>query len=223
MTNEETAVVEQSAVAHKNYEDLLTARMGAMANTIVTAKLLTENNENSYWKVLGYDSFEEFLAIPELKFKRSKAYDLIGIYKLYCQELGVDTDRLLKAGTTNLSRLMRRDAIDLVRSDTDGWISKAESLTKSDFAIVIAEAGGKAVSPPAPPPWPSILVPGGCVNGCEGDVDKHHFPVGRTGSCDEAGDWTIPLCRRCHTEYHQEPKEWTWTYRKNWMRYLVNR
>ena len=184
------------------------------ANYLVLGSLLSEYHDMSLWK-MEYDSWEAFLGDPEIAMKRSTAYNLMRVHALYVKKLNIPAERLLSIGHTKLLKVA-----DLVESNPEEWLSRAESLGKQDLAVFIAEAGGKAVSPPAPPPRPS---PGGCVNGCEGDVDSHHFPVGRVSSQGEAGDWTIPLCRKCHTEYHQEPKEWTWTYRKNWMRHLVNR
>ena len=224
MTREETAVIEQSAIAHKNYEDLLTAKMGELANTFVIAKLLYENHEGGFWKVLGHDSFESFLAQPELKIKQSKAYNLIGIYKLYCQELCVPADRLLKAGTSNLVRLMRKDAIDLVRGDKEEWISKAESLSKSDFADEIAEAvGSTPLSPPASRPRPSSPEHWVCVTCGSSECERHHFPVTRGAGGKEVEDWWIPLCRKCHTEYHLKPKDWTWDNKRAWAKYYYER
>lgn len=201
--------------ARDNKEQIHQAVYNVRANFLLLGKLLKENRDNALWK-LEYDSFESLLGDPSIGLKRSTAYGLIQIVELYLEKLGVPAERILGIGNAKLLAIA-----PVVESDKEGWLAQAEQLSKSDLKIQIAEAGGKAVSPPAPPPRPSS--PKSCVNGCEGGVDKHHFPVGRVSSCDEPGDWTIPLCRGCHTEYHQNPKEWTWTYRKNWMRYLVNR
>jgi hypothetical protein len=200
--------------AKDNKEQIHLAVYNVRANFLILGKLLKENRDLSLWKT-EYDSFESLLGDPQIGIKRSTAYGLIHIVELYLEKLGVPAERMLSIGNAKLLAIA-----PVVESDKDGWLAQAEQLSKSDLKLSIAEAGGKAVSPPAPPPRP---LSGECVNGCEGDVDRHHFPVGRVSSQDEPGDWTIPLCRRCHTEYHQEPKEWTWKFRKNWMRHLVNR
>lgn len=219
MQAEEVNLIEQGALAHKNLEDIISAQYNVVANYFIIAKGLAECQEMSWWKVLGDDSFNAFLGRPELGFKRSWAYELIKIYKLYVQRLGVSAEDFIHIGPTKLLKMA-----SVVESNQEEWLGKAKALSVSDLAIEIeGREPGETKSPlsstSAPAPSSSL----GCVNGCQGDVDKHHFPVGRVSSMDEKGDWTIPLCRKCHTEYHQEPKEWTWTYRKNWMRYLVSR
>lgn len=215
MQAEEVSIIEQGALAHRNLEDIISAQYNVVANYFIIAKGLTECQEMSWWKVLGDDSFNAFLGRPELGFKRSWAYELIKIYKLYVQRLGVSAEDFIHIGPTKLLKMA-----SVVEQDKERWLGDAKALSVSDLDIEIqGAASGVKLSPPTSVPSP----PTACVNGCRGDVDRHHFPVGRSSSSDEKGDWTIPLCRKCHTEYHQEPKEWTWTYRKNWMRHLVNR
>jgi len=225
LTAEETSLMVQSAkaeeeAASKNYEDLLQAKYTIGANTLVVARLLKECRDHGYWKVLKHDSFEGFLGSPELGFRRSKAYALIQLYELYVDKLNVPADRMLSIGTSKLSKIA-----PIVESDVEGWLSKAEHLSKSDLSIELGRVPRDVkLSPPPSVSRPPSTVCCNCGDhNPDGPVDRHHFPVGRVSSMDEKGDWTIPLCRKCHTEYHQEPKEWTWTYRKNWMRYLVSR
>ena len=218
MTAEETSLMVQSAkaeeeAASKNYEDLLQAKYTIGANTLVVARLLKECRDHGYWKVLKHDSFEGFLGSPELGFRRSKAYALIQLYELYVDKLNVPADRMLSIGTSKLSKIA-----PIVESDVEGWLSKAEHLSKSDLSIELGRVPGKPISPPTSA---SVHSPDRddmtCINGC-GPGEKSHFPVGRGGSAEEC--WWIPMCRGCHTAYHREPKEWMWTYRKNWARHL---
>jgi hypothetical protein len=221
MTAEETSLMVQSAKAEENKEQIIQAKLNVAANYLVLAHLLKENRDGSLFKLLHCDSFDEFLGMPEIGFSRSKAYSLIQIWELYKDKMGIDDHTLLDVGNSKLLMIA-----PLVEKDKE-WLSKAKALSKSDLRLEINGVSGReSISPPSKSPVSgrnAPAPPSSCVNGCQGDVDRHHFPVGRVSSADERGDWTIPLCRKCHTEYHQEPKEWTWTYRKNWMRYLVNR
>lgn len=216
MNAEETSVIEQGAIAHKNLEGILAAKYNVVANYLVLGLLFKENRDEGLFKLLGYDSFEDFIGSPEVGFSRSKAYGLIRIRELYKEKLGIDDKTLLEIGNAKLALIA-----PVVESDKEGWLEKARHLSKSDLRIEIGQGPGDKISLSPPPPAP-VPLPGSCVNGCPGDVDRHHFPVGRSSSSDEAGDWTIPLCRKCHTEYHQEPKEWTWKYRKNWARWFYS-
>lgn len=215
MTSAEETTIVSANKAHENYEKTVQARANIEGNFIVLGILLQENQRDALYKFLGYDTFNEYLGTPELGFKRSTAYKLIALINLYVDKLKVPANRLIGVGSTKLDAISR-----VVENDVEGWLSKAEHLSKSSLD---EEIDGREPGEIKPSPPPVSSSPSDCVNGCQGDVDRHHFPVGRVSSCDEKGDWTIPLCRGCHTEYHREPKDWMWTYKKNWMRYLVNR
>ena len=217
MNSEETSVIQQSVAAERNKEDILQAQANIRANFLVLARLLKENRDMSLWKLLDYESFEAFLGDPEIGFRRSKAYDLIRIYELYIERLKLPPEVIISIGNTKLLKIA-----GVVESDTEGWLNKAKVLSVSDLKLELA--GGEGAASPnylpnkcAPPPADDSC----CVCG-RTPVDRHHFPVGRTSSSGETGDWTIPLCRECHSLYHQEPKDWMWTYRKNWARHLYS-
>jgi hypothetical protein len=146
-----------------------------------------------------------------LGFGRSTAYKLIGIVELYLDKLSVPAERLIKIGTTNLDKIK-----GVVEKDIEGWLDKAEHLSVSSLNETIGRGPGTTLSPPTPAPASSPMT---CINGC-GPGEKSHFPVGRGGSGEE--DWWLPMCRKCHTEYHLEPKDWAWKYRRNWARWFYS-
>jgi len=99
------------------------------------------------------------------------------------------------------------------------WLNKAKALSKSDLRLEINGVSGReTISPPSKSPAPPSSK--SCVACGNDKVDRHHFPVSRGASCPD--EWWIPLCRACHTEYHNAPKEWTWTYRRKWAGYLYS-
>lgn len=198
---------ELQVLARSNKEQIHAALYNVRANFLVLGKLLKENHDLSLWKT-EYDSWPAFLGDPEISMKEKWAYGLIQVYSLYVEKLGIPTDRLLRIEVTKLLKVA-----PVVESDPEEWLSKAEHLSVSDLII---ERGGRAVKLSPPPPGPSLMT---CINGC-GPGEKSHFPVGRGGSAEEG--WWLPMCRGCHTEYHQEPKEWCWKYRKNWAKYLYS-
>jgi len=220
MVAEEQSLMVQSAKAEENRDRTIACKDAIQANFIVLAKLFKDSRDCSLWKLLDYESFEGYLGSPEIGFSRSKVYDLIRIYELYVDKLGMSPDDVIKFDHSKLTLIA-----PVVESDKDGWLGKARHLSKADLHIELGRVPRDVkLSPPPSVSRPPSTVCCNCGDhNPDGPVDRHHFPVGRVSSMDEKGDWTIPLCRKCHTEYHQEPKEWTWTYRKNWMRYLVNR
>jgi hypothetical protein len=205
----------QEKAAVKNYDDLLRAKYTIGANTLIVAQLLKECRDNGYWKVLKHDSFEGFLGSPELGFRRSKAYALIQLYELYVDKLNVPADRMLSIGTSKLSKIA-----PIVESDVEGWLSKAEHLSKSDLSIELGRVPGKSISPPTPA---SVHSPGRadmtCINGC-GPGEKSHFPVTRGAGGKEVEDWWVPMCRVCHYAFHANPSDFTWMYKRAWAKYL---
>ena len=200
--------------AKTNKEEIHAAIYNVRANFLVLGKLLKENRDDALWK-LEYDSFEALLGDPQIGLKRSTAYGLIQIVELYLDKLGIPPERILSIGNSKLLAIA-----PVVESDKEGWLAQAEALSKSDLKIQIAEAGGKQISPLSPPSSPPRSPLGCVVCGAE-QVDRHHFPVTRGAGCPD--HWTIPLCRLHHSEYHHDPKEWTWENRRKWAEYFYER
>lgn len=197
--------------ARDNKEQIHQAVYNVRANFLLLGKLLKENRDNALWK-LEYDSFEGLLGDPSIGLKRSTAYGLIQIVELYLEKLGVPAERILGIGNAKLLAIA-----PVVESDKEGWLAQAEQLSKSDLKISIAEAGGKAVSPPAPPPRPSS---GGCAICGESPTEKSHFPITKgAGARDD--DW-IPMCRGCHDEFHRGAEKFILNYKRNWSRYFYD-
>jgi hypothetical protein len=220
MVAEETSLMVQSAKAEENRDRTIACKDAIQANFIVLAKLFKDSRDCSLWKLLDYESFEGYLGSPEIGFSRSKVYDLIRIYELYVDKLGMSPDDVIKFDHSKLTLIA-----PVVESDKDGWLGKARHLSKADLHIELGRVPGKPISPPTPA---SVLSPvaTSCVNGCDGPYEKSHFPITRGAGGREVEDWWIPCCSKCHIEYHVDPKEWTWKYRKNWAKYmygLINR
>ena len=214
--NEETSLIHQSAKAEENKEAIIQAKMNVAANYLILARLLNESHRDSLYKLLGCDSFDEFLGMPEIGFKRSTAYNLIKVWKLYKEKLDVDDHTMLDVGHTKLLKIA-----PVVESNKDEWLSKARTLSVSDLGIEIAGVSGKDTKtlPTLPPPSPAP--PSSCCCCCGAkEWERHHFPVTRGAGAPD--HWWIPLCRVCHSEYHQNPVEWTTTYKRKWAKYLYD-
>ena len=213
MTAEEHSLLVQSAKAEENKEQIIQAKLNVAANYLILAHLLKENRDGSLYKLLGCDSWDEFLGMPEISFSRSKAYSLIQIWELYKDKMGIDDHTLLDIGNAKLLMVA-----PYVEKDKE-WLNKAKALSKSDLRLEINGVSGReSISPPSKSPAPPSSK--SCVACGNDKVDRHHFPVSRGASCPD--EWWIPLCRACHTEYHNAPKEWTWTYRRKWAGYLYS-
>ena len=193
-----------SGLAQANREAIIKHRDEIQFRGLIVGALLKDCRDKELWKVLGYESFAAFLGDPEITMKRSTAYNLILIYEVYQEKMGLPVERLKKIGTRKLQIIL-----PMVQTDPDHWLSEAESLSKSDLINTVKEAQGKE-----PIQFrPDKTLPKGknygqyvkscpcCVCG-KSPVDSAHFP--RTVGAG-AGAWdVIPLCRECHGEQHND-------------------
>jgi hypothetical protein len=230
MTDTEKTAILTADKAHSNYEKTIQARANIEGNFIVLGLLLQESQKDSLYKFIGYDTFNEYLGAPELGFKRSTAYRLISLINLYVDKLKVPAVRLIGVGSTKLGAISK-----VVENDVEGWLSKAEHLSKSslDEEISGRGPGEKSLppfSPPPPVPAPSsrmtpdqylgLVKSSPCVNcGATETVVPAHFPRTRV-RCEKP--WhVIPLCYKCHTEQEGSSK-WCWDYRGNWAKWFYD-
>jgi len=106
------------------------------ASGLVMGKILYEIQEDRLYEVLGYDTFEQYLADPELSFKRSTAYNLKKIYKQWVLEYGYSIDELQDVG---YDRLLKAGKM-ATKKTADEWLEKAKSLSRTDLEISTQEA-----------------------------------------------------------------------------------
>jgi hypothetical protein len=212
MTDQESSAILKADEAHKNYEQTVLCRDMMQGEFLKLGSLLKQSRDESLYKFIGYDDFNSYLGAPELGFHRSTAYKLIAIVELYLDKLNIDPVRLIKIGSTKLDKIK-----DVVEDDVEGWLDRAAPLSVSSLNETIGRGPGKSSLLPTPVPAPPMT----CINGC-GPGEKSHFPISRGAGQDEVKDWWLPMCHGCHMEFHQDPKEWTWKYRKNWAKWFYS-
>lgn len=220
MTAAESVAI-QASKAHDNYQAILQCRYNIAANFLTLGRLFKENRDLSFYKLLGHDSFEDFLG--DVSFSRAKVYGLIQVYELYVEKLGVPERDILEVGTSKLLMLA-----SVVESAPEDWIAKGKALSKSDLRVEITgqAAGDKPLSPPPSPsarPVQPAMTPADyirlveaspcCVCG-RSPATKAHYPRTRV-RCDQP--WhVIPLCGACHREQEDGGMEWCWQNRQAW-------
>jgi len=115
-------------------------------NFILLAKLLKENQDNKYYQLLDYKTFESYIASPELSFERRTVYSLIAIYEKYVEQFGVQPVALLEADYSKLDRTLK--IVD--QNNYEEWLEKAKTLSRSDLELEIKDALPKIITPPLP-------------------------------------------------------------------------
>jgi hypothetical protein len=124
--------------AFLNKEAIITCRRNLQKNFLHLGYLFKINRDNSLWKLLGYDSFEEFLGDPDISFRRSKVYGLIHIFELFLEKLDREEAELVEIGTAKLL-----DISSVVESNPEEWLGKAQALSRSDLKNEVRAAQGK--------------------------------------------------------------------------------
>lgn len=190
-------------------------------SNIHLGELLSEILGSKAYKKLGFKSFAAFLSDPDYGMPKSTAYLYLHVYKFYCGLLEMD-----KTEVSDIDIVRLRDLMPIIRKDTDKaqeWLDKAKSLGKVDFLNEIRHAKGLdslEIIPASPDENEVVVVRSSytelaraseCVICGKRPVDFHHFPKTRGAGADD--DKVIPLCRWCHTSFHQAPREMLWEHR----------
>ena len=105
-------------------------KLGAYLKLVRDGKLYVEK---------GCESFESYIAQPELSLKRSTVYSLIGVFEDYYEKSN-QTD-LVEIGYSKLDRIRQFKE----EENFEEWIEKARTLSLSDLNKEIKEARGEVV------------------------------------------------------------------------------
>ncbi len=200
MSDRQTPQVSPEERAHQNRLDILDLKRGMGLSVSELARLLKENWEGGYWKILGCDSFAEFLGDPEIGLSQQYAYQLIKLYKQYISEGVMDSARFARIGPRKLQLIA-----GVFGGDRE-WLDKAEHLSVSDLKLELGGGEHKMsslVNPPLATAPDSLLslLEGGCCVCDKGPAEKSHFP--RTIGAGAKEDEWVPMCRDCHDELHR--------------------
>ncbi|MHB8482785.1 MAG: hypothetical protein ACYDBV_08655 [Nitrospiria bacterium] len=129
----------QSDEAYKNNEKVNSVKKGLQGTFLTLAALLKENRDKEYYKVLDYETFEDYIASPELSFDRSVVYRLIQVYEKFAIEYNVAPARLIESDYSKLAEI-----VPVVNQDNyEEWLDKAISLSRSDLRAELREFRGE--------------------------------------------------------------------------------
>jgi len=115
--------------AQINHQAIIELKEMLTEGFLLLAEKLYFCQQKELYKELGYETFEEYIAIPELGFKRAWVYELLRIYRVYIEKYNIDKDILKKIGVTKLALLT--SVVD--DNNYDDWLSKANTLSVSDL------------------------------------------------------------------------------------------
>lgn len=201
--------------AAANFEAIKQTGVDIANKMLDLAALFYHNRTQGYYKMLGYERWQDFVADPETGgYRSSTIRGLILIYRKYVVEMGADKPLLSSIGFSKL-----RIISPVVEADPDEWLAKANTLSKSDLILEVKEAQGESIELPAtvphhdqPPIYPGLCSSYSqyvtrqpcCVCDDPPPSDPAHWPVTQDPGDDPGNEeWKIPLCRECHSEFHR--------------------
>ncbi len=112
----------------------ITTRQRALEHVFIDmGKDLYELHQTNLFEVLGYKTFDAYVAAPDVNVGRRMAYMMKGCYSTFVLLYEVDRDQLVRIGISKL---------DMIRPivsgyDIEEWLCKAETLSRSDLGIEI--------------------------------------------------------------------------------------
>ena len=121
--------------AHKNFEKIVILVSDISLRWLFIGQLLWDNRDKSYWEKLGHESFNAFLASPELGLGQSTLYRFIHLYELYCLRLNLDPKDISDISYEKLYLI--KDKVKI--NNKEDWLAKARTLSQSDLMIEIKE------------------------------------------------------------------------------------
>ena len=189
-------------------------------------RLFKTIRDEKLYEFLNYETFEEYLGSPEIQFGRSTVFSFIRVYEQYVLKFEFDLKLLNQIGHRRLQIIN-----PVVDDDPIEWIYKAKELSKSDLINEVKTALGKAPMKPRAEEkedaypftfkdYKDFVKSHKCITCGEKNTEGHHFP--KTKGAGGKEEWIIPLCRACHTEYHNDAYDFIFLYKDHIFEYFYN-
>ena len=115
--------------AHTNYENIISVKNRIGKDLLVLGKLLKANHDNKYYRTLNYDTWESFLAMPELSMSRFWAFKLIKVYEVWVDKYNVEPAKL----NIDLEKLWLVSTMGVNEDNYEEMLEKARTLSRSDL------------------------------------------------------------------------------------------
>jgi len=145
---QELTIDQKNELAQKQFSELLKWKNIAGMSYLQIGKILKDFKEQRLYENLGeespeYESFETFLRMSEINIKLRKAYYLIQIYDLFCEQLKFKPEELSGITWTSL-----RSLISVVRPENaKDLIEEAKTLTRNHLDVKIEQLRAGVKSP----------------------------------------------------------------------------
>lgn len=133
----------QGREAYTLHEQVVVARNSLAVNMVELGRLLYEVREKKTYEALDYQTFNSYLAMPELGFSQRQAYYLISIYEKMALRFGISSATIAQIGEAraiiikdHISEENKEEIIDeaitLSRADLIAKYGKPKKYTEED-------------------------------------------------------------------------------------------
>jgi len=139
-------VTTASPTAWNVHQKIMKLKKGIRKKFIELGAYLKQVHDFELYRRMGLscETFDEYIAQPELTFQRSTAYSLIGVYEDFFEEsIHLDVENIEEIDYTKLDKIRRFK--NLPKEEFELWIEKARTLSLSDLNEEIKEARGDVV------------------------------------------------------------------------------
>jgi hypothetical protein len=199
------------------------------------AKLLVQVRDEKLYHALDCPTFESYLGSISAEGTRGWLYKLIRAWEVFSRKMEIPDQTLIAIGPSKLDIIApMAPAMMLDDQHRADWIGKAAELSKSDLINEVRICQGKALlsshlltsrSPGLTDllkykSYTEYVESRLCILCGAAPVDAHHWPLTKGAGANK--DHVVPLCRRCHTEFHENPLKWLNDYRRQWGGYFYD-
>ena len=113
--------------AFENCQNIIALKNNIGQDLLRLASLLIVNHNNQYYRILGYNTWEEFLAIPEISMSRFFAFKLMKVYEIWVDKFNVSPAKLdIDIEKLYLTSIMATD------ENYEEVLEQARNLSRSD-------------------------------------------------------------------------------------------
>ena len=209
-----------ASVAYDLNEQIVQCNLNVRANFLHMAKLLVQMRDEKLYLALDCPTFESYLGTLGAEGTRGWLYKLIRAWELFSKKMEIPDQTLIAIGPSKLD-ILAPMVPTMILNDKNraDWIGKAANLSKSDLINEVRAVQGKSFLSFLPAPsgqinhglsdlllkyksYQEYVKAQSCILCGNGPVDKAHFPRTKKRGGE---DWQIiPLCRKCHEDFHAQ-------------------
>lgn len=127
--------IQKAEDAYQVHQNIVVAKRNLTGSFLRLAYLLKIANDNKIHKRLGYETWEQYLATPEVSVSVSTASRLINIWKEFILKYHIETAELTRIDLSKLYEVLPVVRGLKSKKEVKDWLTKAKELGIQDLRI----------------------------------------------------------------------------------------